>query len=74
MSNPQNNFESSNYEKQSEGETETTKEERSFQFDELIIQNPSIRRDFTYESDKARNFDQSNVNATTFSSVQFATT
>ena len=62
LSNPQNNFESSNYEKQSEGETETTKEERSFQFDELIIQNPSIRRDFTYESDKARNFDQSNVN------------
>ena len=62
LSNPQNNFESSNYEKQSEGETETTKEERSFQFDELIIQNPSIRRDFTYESDKAQNFDQSNVN------------
>ena len=62
LSNPQNNFESSNYEKQSEGKTETTKEERSFQFDELIIQNPSIRRDFTYESDKARNFDQSNVN------------
>ena len=62
LSNPRKNFENSNYEKQSEGEMETTKEERSFQFDELIIQNPSIRRDFTYESDKARNFDQSNVN------------
>jgi len=36
-------------------------EERSFQFDELTIQNPSIRRGFTYDSEKARNFDQSNV-------------
>ena len=62
MSDPRENFESSNYEKKSISETEMTKEERSFQFDELIIQNPSIRRDFTYESDKARNFDQSNVN------------
>lgn len=39
----------------------STSEERSFHFDELIIQNPSIRRGFSYDSDKARNFDQSNV-------------
>jgi len=62
LSDPKKIFESSNFESKSEGQTETTQEERSFQFDELIIQNPSIRRDFTYESDKARNFDQSNVN------------
>ena len=36
-------------------------EERSFKFDELTIQNPSIRRGFAYDSEKARNFDQSNV-------------
>jgi len=61
LSDPRKTFESNNFEVKSDVATGTTQEERSFQFDELIIQNPSIRRDFTYESDKARNFDQSNV-------------
>ena len=61
LSDPSKNFEGSNFEVKSDVATGTTQEERSFQFDELIIQNPSIRRGFTYESDKARNFDQSNV-------------
>ena len=61
LSDPGKNFESSNFEQNNADWTKTIPEERSFQFDELIIQNPSIRRDFTYESDKARNFDQSNV-------------
>ena len=61
LSDPSKTFKSSNFEVKSDVATDTTQEERSFQFDELIIQNPSIRRDFTYESDKARNFDQSNV-------------
>jgi len=42
-------------------ETVAISEERSFQFDELTIQNPSIRRGFAYDSEKARNFDQGNV-------------
>jgi len=62
LSDPHKTFENSNFDVNNEGEAETAREERSFQFDELIIQNPSIRRGFTYESDKARNFDQSNVN------------
>jgi flagellar assembly protein FliH len=52
-------FQSSNL--QMNGVEEAKDTERSFQFDELTIQNPSIRRGFTYDSDKARNFDQSNV-------------
>jgi flagellar assembly protein FliH len=49
---------------QQKGENHTTavSEERSFQFDELTIKNPSIRRGFAYDSEKARNFDQLNVN------------
>ena len=62
LSNPKQKFESSNFEKSSATNTATSQEERAFQFDELIIQNPSIRRGFTYESEKARNFDQSNIN------------
>jgi flagellar assembly protein FliH len=42
-------------------ETVEVSEERSFQFDELTIQNPSIRRGFAYDSENARNFDQGNV-------------
>jgi flagellar assembly protein FliH len=42
-------------------ETVAVSEERSFQFDELTIQNPSIQRGFAYDSEKARNFDQGNV-------------
>jgi flagellar assembly protein FliH len=48
---------------QQKGENPTTAvpEERSFQFDELKIQNQSIRRGFVYDSEKARNYDQLNV-------------
>ena len=35
--------------------------ERSFQFEKLMLQNPSIQRGFAYDSEKARNFDQGNV-------------
>ncbi len=59
MSDLKGNFESSNLQMNGVEEAEVT--ERSFQFDELTIQNPSIRRGFAYDSDKARNFDQSNV-------------
>ena len=59
MSDLKGKFQSSNL--QMNGVEEAKDTERSFQFDELTIQNPSIRRGFTYDSDKARNFDQSNV-------------
>ena len=36
-------------------------EERTFQFDKFITKNASIKRGFSYDSEKARNFDQSNV-------------
>ncbi len=61
MSDLRQNFESSNLQMNEVDTPETTSEERSFQFDELTVQNPSIRRGFSYDSDKARNFDQSNV-------------
>lgn len=61
MSKLRNKFESSNLEMDGLDTSEKTSEERSFQFDDLIIQNPSVRRGFSYDSDKARNFDQSNV-------------
>ncbi len=37
-------------------------EARSYKLNELIIESPSMRRGFTYDSENARNFDQSNVN------------
>ena len=40
---------------------EKTSEERAFQFDNFITKNASIKRGFSYDSEKARNFDQSNV-------------
>jgi flagellar assembly protein FliH len=55
-------FRASDLQQKDENKTNTVSEERSFQFDELTIQNPSIRRGFVYDSDKARNFDQLNVN------------
>lgn len=61
MSDLRQNFESSNLQKGDAAGPIVSDEERSFKFDELTIQNPSIRRGFTYDSDKARNFDQSNV-------------
>lgn len=42
-------------------EDKTPKEARSYQLNELIIKSPSMRRGFTYDSENARNFDQSNV-------------
>jgi flagellar assembly protein FliH len=55
-------FKASDLQKKGENQTTSVSEERSFQFDELTNQNKSIRRDFVYDSDKARNFDQLNVN------------
>ena len=54
-------FKASDLQGKDENETTAVSEERSFQFDELTIQNPSIRRGFSYDSEKARNFDQLNV-------------
>ena len=61
MSDLQENFEASNLQTNEVGTPQVDPEERSFQFDEMTIQNPSISRGFIYNSDKARNFDQSNV-------------
>ena len=55
-------FRASDLKQKDENETTAVSEERSFQFDELTIQNPSIRRGFSYDSEKARNFDQLTVN------------
>jgi flagellar assembly protein FliH len=54
-------FRASDLQPKGENQTTSVSEERSFQFDELTIQNPSIRRGFAYDSEKARNFDQLNV-------------
>ncbi len=43
-------------------EGKSPKEARSYKLNELIIESPSMRRGFTYDSENARNFDQSNVN------------
>ena len=40
---------------------EKTSEERAFQFDNFITKNASIQRSLSYDSEKARNLDQSNV-------------
>ena len=61
MSNPREQFIASDLQQKETKDTVTVSEERSFQFDELTIQNPSIRRGFAYDSDNARNFDQGNV-------------
>jgi len=55
-------FRATHLKQKDENQTTAVSEERSFQFDELTIQNPSIRRGFVYDSEKARNFDQLNVN------------
>ena len=41
--------------------SEKTSQERTFQFDDFITKNESIQRGFSYDSEKARNFDQSSV-------------
>ena len=54
-------FRASNLQQKGTNQTTAVSEERSFQFNELTIQNPSIRRGFVYDYEKARNFDQLNV-------------
>jgi len=48
-------------EQDQEKESESPREARSFELNELNIQSSSIRRGFTYDSENARNFDQTNV-------------
>ena len=55
-------FTLSNLEAEHIKKSESLQESRSYEPDEFIIQSPSMRRGFTYDSEKARNFDQSNVN------------
>ena len=55
-------FTLSNLEAERKEEGESPKEARSYQLNELIIESPSMRRGFTYDSENARNFDQANVN------------
>ena len=55
-------FTLSNLEAEHIKESESSQESRSYELDELIIQSPTMRRGFTYDSENARNFDQSNVN------------
>ena len=62
MSESSKTFTLSNLEAERTEESKSPKEARSYQLNELIIQSPSMRRGFTYDSENARNFDQSNVN------------
>ncbi|MZG31198.1 MAG: hypothetical protein F3741_10420 [Nitrospinae bacterium] len=62
MSDLSNTFTQSNLESQTVDQDNTCEEERAFQLNELILEKPSMRRDFTYDSENARNFDQANVN------------
>jgi len=48
-------------EQDQEKESESPHGVRSFELNELNIQSSSIRRGFTYDSENARNFDQTNV-------------
>lgn len=62
MSELKKTFTLSNLEPQQSGQSKPLKEERSYQLNELIIEKPSMRRGFTYDSENARNFDNANVN------------
>ena len=62
MSESSKTFTLSNLEAERIEVSKSSKEERSYQLNELIIESPSMRRGFTYDSENARNFDQSNVN------------
>ncbi|MBC8287902.1 MAG: hypothetical protein H8E42_10565 [Nitrospinae bacterium] len=55
-------FTLSNLEATRGDKTKSPTEVRSYQLNDLIIEKPSMRRGFTYDSENARNFDQSNVN------------
>ena len=63
MSDFRSTFTQSNLEPEQdqEKESESPHEVRSFELNELNIQSSSIRRGFTYDSENARNFDQTNV-------------
>ena len=61
MSDPSSTFTKSNLEPEQEKESASSQEVRSFELDELNIQDSSMRRGFTYDSENARNFDQGNV-------------
>ncbi len=62
MSDSQKPFILDNFESVEANKDKSQHEVRPFHLNELIIQNPSARRGFTYDSENARNFDQSNVN------------
>jgi flagellar assembly protein FliH len=55
-------FTLSNLEAERTEERKSPQEARSYQLNELIIESPSMRRGFTYDSENARNFDQANIN------------
>ena len=63
MSDFRSTFTQSNLEPEQdqEKESESPHKVRSFELNELNIQSSSIRRGFTYDSENARNFDQTNV-------------
>jgi flagellar assembly protein FliH len=44
-------------------ENKSPQEARSYQMNELILESPSMRRGFTYDSENARNFDKASVNS-----------
>ncbi len=62
MSDLSKTFTQSNLESQTADQENPSGEERAFQLNELILEKPSMRRGFTYDSENARNFDQANVN------------
>lgn len=62
MSESSKTFTLSNLEAEQTEEKKSPQEARSYQMNELIIESPSMRRGFTYDSENARNFDQANVN------------
>ena len=62
MSESSKTFTLSNLEAERTEERKSPQEARSYQLNELIIESPSMRRGFTYDSENARNFDQANIN------------
>ncbi len=63
MSDLRSTFTQSNLEPEQEKgkESESPHEVSSFELNELNVQSSSMRRGFTYDSENARNFDQTNV-------------
>jgi len=55
-------FTLSNFESEQVKTTESPNEEQLFEMNEFTMENPSVKRGFTYDSENARNFDQANVN------------